>query len=164
MRFPRMLAVAAFAAVGAITLAACGTGSYGAAPSATSAPSTAALSPVKSSAAPVRTANTSLGTVLVDGNGRTLYGLTKDMNGMSSCNGTCATLWPPLTVAGSTLPAGLDPNVFSIVTRADGSHQLRAGKWPLYRYAGDTAAGDTNGQGSGGVWFVLAPTGKLIKG
>ena len=35
---------------------------------------------------------------------------------------------------------------------------LKAGAWPLYRFAGDAAPGDTNGQGSGGVWFVVGPT------
>ena len=41
--------------------------------------------------------------------------------------------------------------------------QLKAGKWPLYRFAGDEAPGDVNGQGSGDVWFVLDPQAKLIK-
>jgi predicted lipoprotein with Yx(FWY)xxD motif len=157
MRFPRMLAVAA---IGAVALAACGSsksgGSYGA--HANSAPPAA-----QSTQVAVTTGNTALGSVLVDSTGLTLYGRTSDTNGMSSCTGACATAWPPLTVSSSTLPAGLDAKIFSVITRPDGSHQLRAGKWPLYRYAGDAAPGDTNGQGSGGVWFAVAPTGKLVK-
>ena len=47
--------------------------------------------------------------------------------------------------------------------RPDGTHQLKAGKWPLYRFAGDSEPGDTNGQGSGGVWFVVDGLGGLIK-
>jgi predicted lipoprotein with Yx(FWY)xxD motif len=111
----------------------------------------------------VMTGNTPLGAVLVDSSGRTLYGFTQDANGMSTCNGACASAWPPLTIAGSTLPAGLDASVFSVITRSDGSHQLKAGKWPLYRFAGDAAAGDVNGQGSGGSWFAVNPTGALHK-
>jgi predicted lipoprotein with Yx(FWY)xxD motif len=112
---------------------------------------------------PVSTATTPLGEVLVDTKGMTLYGFTKDADGNSSCNDKCAEAWPPLTVDSADLPAGLDPQVFSVITRADGSHQLKAGKWPLYRFAGDSAPGDVNGQGSGGSWFVVDPTGKLIK-
>jgi predicted lipoprotein with Yx(FWY)xxD motif len=114
-------------------------------------------------AAPVSTATTSLGEVLVDANGMTLYGFTKDADGNSSCNDKCAEAWPPLTIDSDQLPAGLDAKVFSVIARADGSHQLKAGKWPLYRFAGDSAAGDVNGQGSGGSWFVVDPAGKLIK-
>jgi predicted lipoprotein with Yx(FWY)xxD motif len=49
------------------------------------------------------------------------------------------------------------------VTRPDGTYQLKAGKWPLYRFSGDGAPGDVNGQGFGGVWFVVTPTGGLLK-
>ncbi len=161
MRFPRYIGIAA---VGAIALAACGSGggnsagSYGSS-AATSPPAAVA----QSATGAVHTGETALGQVLVDANGLTLYGRTSDVNGMSSCNGACATAWPPVTVASATLPARYDAKVFSVVTRADGSHQLRAGKWPLYRYAGDAKAGDTNGQGSGGVWFVVQPSGALRK-
>ena len=48
------------------------------------------------------------------------------------------------------------------MTRSDGSAQLAAGIWPLYRFAGDAAPGDVNGQGSGDVWFAASPEGKLL--
>ena len=111
----------------------------------------------------MQTAPTELGDVLVDEAGLTLYGFTKDADGMPTCEGACAEAWPPLLVDGAELPAGLDPAVFSVVERGDGSHQLKAGKWPLYRFAGDAAPGETNGQGSGDVWFVVDPLGGLIK-
>ena len=109
-------------------------------------------------------AETDLGPVLADAEGLTLYGLTDDTDGVSTCDGACADAWPPLTVDNARLPTGLDPNLFSVVERSDGTFQLKAGKWPLYRFSGDAAAGDTEGQGSGGVWFAVAPDGSLIKG
>ena len=149
-------------ALGAIGLAACGSGGGYNAPAA--APSTASSSATTAApVAAVTTRGSSLGNVLVDAKQLTLYGLTDDNSGMPTCVDACATAWPPETVNGATLPAGLDPAIFSVVTRPDGTHQLKAGKWPLYRFAGDAAPGDVNGQGTGGVWFVVTPTGGLHK-
>jgi predicted lipoprotein with Yx(FWY)xxD motif len=161
MRFPQVLGLAA---VGVIALAACGSGggssnsagSYGA--PVTSPPPAVAQAATGS----VHTGQTKLGTVLVDANGHTLYGFTSDTNGMSNCNGSCTTVWPPVTVSGPTLPANYDAKVFSVVMRGDGTYQLRAGKWPLYRFASDAAPGDANGQGVNG-FFVVQPTGALNK-
>jgi predicted lipoprotein with Yx(FWY)xxD motif len=116
------------------------------------------------STALVTTAETSLGDALVDDGGLTLYGFTNDDGGTPTCNDACADAWPPVVVDGETLPDGLDPAVFSVVERNDGTFQLKAGKWPLYRFAGDATSGDVNGQGSGDVWFVTAPDGSLIRG
>ncbi len=113
--------------------------------------------------APIQSASTDIGTVLVDATGRTLYGFLDDRAADGSvCNGPCAEAWPPVIVSGDGLPAGLDPEVFSVITRDDGTNQLAAGIWPLYRFAGDGGPGDVNGQGSGGVWFATAPDGSLI--
>lgn len=109
----------------------------------------------------VSEADIDLGTVLVDEAGLTLYGFTNDADGVPTCNGDCADAWPPMIVDGG-LPEGLDPSVFSLVERDDGSMQLVAGKWPLYRFAGDAGPGDSNGQGSGDVWFAAAGDGSLI--
>jgi len=134
---------------------------------ATTAPAVAApdttAAPAPAAEPPVTVATTSLGDVMVDANGMTLYAFTKDTDGTSTCNDKCAEAWPPVTVASADLPAGLDANVFSVIDRADGSHQLKAGKWPLYRFTGDSAPGDVNGQGSGGSWFVLDAHAKLVK-
>jgi predicted lipoprotein with Yx(FWY)xxD motif len=146
----------------ALALAACG-GGYG-----SDEPSTAddgrdsAAAPETAADATVAQGDTGLGAVLVDAEGLTLYGLTDDTDGVSTCDGACAEAWPPLTVDGPDLPAGLDSDLFSVVERSDGTFQLKAGEWPLYRFAGDAAPGDTNGQGSGGVWFAVAPDGSLI--
>lgn len=112
----------------------------------------------------VGTAKTALGTIVTDAKGLTLYGFLNDVDRKPSCDDACAQAWPPILVDGSKLPDGLDPKVYSVVQRHDGTWQLAAGKWPLYRFGGDAAKGDTNGQGSGTKWFVVAPDGSLIKG
>ncbi|MET8628205.1 SCO0930 family lipoprotein [Kitasatospora sp. NPDC004669] len=103
-----------------------------------------------------------LGMVVTDGQGFTLYRFDKDTAKppMSNCNDGCAKTWPPVTKEGTTAGSGIDAGAIGEVTRADGSKQLTLGGWPVYRYAQDTAAGDTKGQGVGGVWFAVAPDGK----
>ena len=110
----------------------------------------------------VNSAESSLGPILVDADGLSLYGFTNDVDGVPACYEACADAWPPVIVDSDTLPEGLDPEVFSVVERTDGSQQLVAGSWPLYRFAGDAAPGDINGQGSGDVWFLADPAGGLI--
>ena len=115
------------------------------------------------SSAVVTTGSTDLGEVLIDDGGLTLYGFLDDRDaGGPSCNDACADAWPPVLVDDGELPDGLDPDVFSVVNRDDGSFQLAAGIWPLYRFAGDAAPGDVNGQGSGDVWFAVDADGKLV--
>jgi predicted lipoprotein with Yx(FWY)xxD motif len=148
----------------ALALAACG-GGYGSDESSAAGDGPgggAADAEDAADAAPVGQADTGLGTVLVDAEGLTLYGLTDDTDGTSTCDGACADAWPPLTVDSRDLPEGLDPGIFSVIERSDGTFQLAAADQPLYRFAGDARPGDTNGQGSGGVWFAAAPDGSLI--
>lgn len=128
-----------------------------------SAPATTAAAAKTAAAAIAKTASTDLGTVVVDAKGMTLYGFTKDADGTSTCNGACATAWPPVLVNGDIAVDGLDKALFSVIDRTDGTKQLKMGKWPLYRFSGDAAAGDTNGQASGGSWFVIGADAKLIK-
>ena len=111
----------------------------------------------------VSTAATDLGDILVDADGLSLYGFTNDTDGDPTCEGDCADAWPPALVDSADLPAGLDDAVFSVVERPDGTFQLKAGAWPLYRFAGDSAPGDINGQGSGDVWFLATPDGGLVR-
>ena len=102
-----------------------------------------------------------LGSFLTDGAGRTLYVFRKDGPDSSACTGGCATAWPALTVgSGKTVTA--DPAIgarISTFERPDGTLQVAFDKAPLYYFGGDSTAGDTNGQGIGGVWFVAAITG-----
>lgn len=119
-------------------------------------------SPVPSDDDIVQTASTDLGDVLVDADGLTLYGFTEDTDGVPTCDDDCAAAWPPLTVDSDELPGGLDPNVFTVVERSDGTFQLSAGNHPLYRFSGDSAPGDVAGQGVAEVWFAVSPDGELI--
>jgi predicted lipoprotein with Yx(FWY)xxD motif len=112
----------------------------------------------------VQVAQTALGEVLASSaNGLTLYGFTNDTGGVPSCEGQCAEAWPPLLLDGPELPAGLDPALYRVAPRPDGTFQLVAGMWPLYTFSGDTAPGQTNGQGSGDTWFAVTPTGSLLR-
>jgi len=121
-----------------------------------------APAPTETVETPVATGSIALGDVLTDTTGLTLYGFLNDTDGTPTCDDACADAWPPLLVDGEELPEGLDPEVFSVATRSDGTFQLRAGVWPLYRFAGDAIASDSNGQGSGDVWFAVAADGGLI--
>ncbi len=102
----------------------------------------------------------SLGVILVDHSGATLYRYTPDGTGKSTCTGGCAGVWPPVTVpAGTThlvAASGIPTGDLGTITRADGTLQVTYKGMPLYRYAGDSSVGQTTGQGVGGTWFVLS--------
>lgn len=157
----RLNHLVAAAALGTIALAACGSGSYSSG-SAKPKPATPVATAMSEPPA-VGNGMSSLGAVLVDAKGLTLYGLTNDSSGTPTCVGVCANVWPPVSVEGASLPAGLDAKLFSVVSRPDGSHQLKAGKWPLYTFSGDGKPGDVNGEGTGG-FFAVGTNGKLVKG
>ena len=118
------------------------------------------------SVADLALADSPLGRIVVDRVGSTLYALTNDVDGVSSCEGRCATTWPPAVPVGAmaTVVDGIDRSHVAVTTRADGSAQLALGGWPLYTFSGDARPGDRNGQGSGGVWFVIGADGQLIEG
>ena len=133
-----------------------------AASSTTSAPSTAASTPASSASGvtELKTATTSLGDIVVDGNGMVLYMFTKDTQGAqtSACTGGCATLWPAAMADTTPTLTGVTGTVGTIPT-ASGGMQLTLNGWPLYYYSKDKAPGDTLGQGVGSIWYVLDATG-----
>jgi predicted lipoprotein with Yx(FWY)xxD motif len=131
---------------------------------ATAAPAAATPAPAAAGTAAVSVGDTSLGKVLVDGKGMTLYIFTPDGGGKSVCNGDCAKKWPPLAGgAAPSLGAGLDAADFVSITRDDGSSQMTFYGLPLYHFAGDAAAGDVNGQGLSGKWYAVKADGKPVK-
>ncbi len=105
-----------------------------------------------------------LGQMLVDAQGHTLYVFETDTNGTSSCYGQCASMWPALMTDGSpTAGTGVMGGTLGTAARTDGSTQVTIDGHPLYTFSGDSAAGDTKGEGIGGVWFVASPTGTPLK-
>ena len=116
----------------------------------------------------VATSESSLGEIIVDGEGAALYLLTADSADESVCSDECANAWPPLlSEAQPTAGEGVDEALLGTLERADGSTQVTYGDHPLYYFQGDTAAGDVNGQGIesfGGIWWVIAPSGDAITG
>ena len=112
----------------------------------------------------IKVASSSLGNIVVDAQGRTLYLFMQDSGGSSSCTGGCADTWPPLTITGSaTGGAGVDASKLGTISRPDGSTQVTYNGHPLYRYSADATPGDTKGQGVGGDWFVVSPAGEAIR-
>lgn len=112
-------------------------------------------------AADIRLADTDLGEILVDADGRSLYLFVPDGQGESTCYDTCAENWPPVPAAAS-VGDGLDAGLLGTTERTDGTTQATYDGWPLYLFAGDAAAGDTNGQGLNDVWYVLDAAGQAV--
>ena len=105
----------------------------------------------------VEAADTSLGVVLVDAEGFTLYVFADDAPDTSNCADGCAEAWPPAAVDGEVVAGpGVDGSLLGTIERDDGSTQVTYESQPLYRFAGDEAPGDTNGEGVADVWFVIA--------
>jgi predicted lipoprotein with Yx(FWY)xxD motif len=156
----RSLITLTAAALVALVIAGCGSsGSGGSGASASTSPPTMA----NGRAASVGLANTGLGKVLVDGQGRTLYLFKADKGTTSMCTGACATNWPPLRASGKpTVGTGLQASLVGTTNRSGGHPQITYSGHPLYRFVGDHKPGDTSGQGItafGAPWFALTASG-----
>jgi len=108
--------------------------------------------------------NATLGKILTDDKGGTLYAFKTDQPGQSMCTGTCAQNWPPLTVAQGAQPqASADvTGKLNVIQRSDGSSQVTINDMPLYYFKNDAQPGDTKGQGVGNNWYVISPAGEMI--
>ena len=163
MRARRLSAVVLTATL-AMGMAACGDDDDSTTSAGQTGGTTATTAAAPASTAPaakptVATASTSLGTVLVDGAGKTLYTWDRDTGPASTCTGTCAATWPPLVLpSGVTAPvAGPGVSLLTSAPRPDDATKLQV-NWdgkPLYNYAADTAPGDVKGDGVGGTWHVV---------
>jgi predicted lipoprotein with Yx(FWY)xxD motif len=111
-------------------------------------------------------ANTSLGQVLVDGNGRTLYLWEVDKTAASNCYGACGNAWPPALTTGMPIAGtGVNQGLLGTSARTDGKLEVVYNGHPLYYFIADKKAGDTTGQGLnnfGGPWYVLSGSGNKI--
>ncbi len=104
---------------------------------------------------------------LVDINQSSLYRFDNDSAdpSRSTCNDMCALTWPPVTVqeGGRVYLEGVNAQRIGAVRRDDGTIQVTAGGWPLYRFTGDERAGELNGQGRDGTWFAVSPEGLKVE-
>jgi predicted lipoprotein with Yx(FWY)xxD motif len=134
-----------------------------ASPSTTAAPATTAPAS-GASAAPVKIAKVKGDTLMVDtANGKTVYAFSPDTATTSACNTNCDTLWPPVTATG-TVPATVQGIKLTTLTRSDGTKQVVANGHPVYTFSGDTAPGQTNGEGVAGKWYYVNEKGEPDKG
>jgi predicted lipoprotein with Yx(FWY)xxD motif len=117
--------------------------------------------------ADVNLASSTLGKILVDRNGRTLYLFEADKNGKSTCSGACASTWPPLTASSPSGADGVAGGALATTMRADGTQQVTYHGHPLYYYAGDgKTSGSAKGENLntfGGAWYVVDGGGKAVK-
>lgn len=157
----RLIAITA----GVAALAAVAAGCSSSTSSKSSNPPASSSSPAASAA--LHTANSKYGQILVDSSGRTLYLLTADTGTQSTCDGTCAAIWPPDTTAGMPTDSGVTASLVGTSARPDHSSQVTYKGHPLYTFAKDTKAGDVNGEGIqtfGGTWYVVGTDGNAITG
>jgi predicted lipoprotein with Yx(FWY)xxD motif len=169
-RLASALAVTAFVAGCATQSAASPTATPGSAATATPGASNPAATPAGTPGAITGgltinvTQDATMGAYITGKDGLTLYLFTPDTATSSACTGGCADTWPALT-----LPAGQSPTAgagvtgtFSTLTRTDGTIQVVFNGHPLYYFSGDSAAGQTNGQGLSGKWYIVSPSGDQI--
>jgi predicted lipoprotein with Yx(FWY)xxD motif len=139
-----------------LALAACGGSNSSASPPTTS----------NGGAATLGVANTGLGDVLVNSQGRTLYLFQKDSGTQSTCSGACASNWPPLQANGKpTEGSGADASMVGTTMRSDGKPQVTYHGHPLYLFEGDQKPGDTKGEGVnafGANWYAVSPAGNQV--
>jgi predicted lipoprotein with Yx(FWY)xxD motif len=185
----RKLPIVLIVPIVALAIAACGGSNKKSTSAAASAPATTTSAPAASPYAPATTtsapaATTSapangpkistatiskLGSVLVDAHGRTLYMFVPDNDNKVTCVGGCAAIWPPAFVPSGQKPAA-SGMVKQLLLGSDpdpaGGQVITYAGWPLYTYVADSGPGMATGQAinlNGGLWYVISPSGKVIK-
>jgi predicted lipoprotein with Yx(FWY)xxD motif len=150
-------------ALALMALAGCGSSTYGGGTAAGTSSSSASSS-APSAKADLKTADTGLGKVVVDADGRTVYVFDKDTagSGTSACTAACLAKWPPVVAASGDLTGSGVTGKLGTITRDDGTKQVTLAGMPLYLYAGDSHAGDVTGQAVGGIWWAVSPSGTKI--
>jgi predicted lipoprotein with Yx(FWY)xxD motif len=153
----------------AATVAACGSSS-----SSTAAGSSSSSAPAGASSAASATISAKsvpgVGTVLVNGQGQTLYMLTSEKGGKITCTQTngCTQAWPETLLANgatATAGSGVQSSLLGTVKDASGNLEVTYNHWPLYTFSGDSGPGVAKGQGLtsfGGTWYVLSGSGNPV--
>jgi predicted lipoprotein with Yx(FWY)xxD motif len=116
-----------------------------------------------STGASVSVGNSSLGRILVDRRGLTLYLYARDGPGRSVCASACARVWPPATISGKpTAAAGVSPAKLKTLRRPDNTAQLVYNGHPLYTFSEDSRGGQLGGEGFLAVWYAVSPAGRRV--
>ncbi|HEX6487600.1 MAG TPA: hypothetical protein VF137_01840 [Candidatus Dormibacteraeota bacterium] len=141
-----------------------GSGAYSSAP--TPAPAATPSAPASNPGLTLMSRNSSLGQILVDNAGRTVYLFEADKAGASSCYDACAQYWPPVLTNGAPQSGtGLQAALLGTTQRKDGSTEVTYAGHPLYYFVADKQADDIKGQGLnnfGGSWYVLSADGTKV--
>lgn len=166
-RPPGLLRAAGLAGATALAFAACGSKSSNpsAAPATTAAGAPAGVT--------IATANVpTVGRVLVNGDGKTLYLLSSEKGGKLTCTDTngCTNVWPdtelPAGVTAATAGSGVQASMLGTVKGSSGALYVTYAGWPLYTFAHDAGPGTANGEGIvsfGGTWMALTPAGTPVQ-
>ncbi len=112
----------------------------------------------------LKLSDSTLGKIITDQNGKTLYFFSNDVAGGSQCSGGCLTNWPVFFKENPTFGSELSSADFGTITRADGAKQTTYKGWPLYYFAADAAAGDVKGENVNKIWFAAKQTYNLFVG
>jgi predicted lipoprotein with Yx(FWY)xxD motif len=124
--------------------------------------SSSSTSAPASGSATVSTADSQYGKILVDADGHTLYLYTPNHGTTNSVPAAILAAWPLLQAHGTPVPGqGIDAAKLTTAEQSDGVYVAYNGNL-LYHFSGDTAAGQTNGQGLGGVWYVVSAAGDKV--
>ena len=141
-------------------------GSAAASPSAPASSAAGSSASASTTGTVITTKSGSTGAFLTNASGRAVYLWAKDGMNMSACSGACAAAWPPVPATGQlTAAGGAKASDLGTITRSDGTKQVTYDGHALYYFAGDSAAGQTNGQGNDGFgakWWLVAPAGSKI--
>jgi predicted lipoprotein with Yx(FWY)xxD motif len=157
--------VAPCTAAAVLVIAACGSSGS---PSSSASSHSASAAPAAAGtgmAAGIKTASTSMGTVLTTAKGFTIYWFALDTPTKSNCNGSCAAFWPPVTGHPSAASGVSLPGKWGTIKRSNGALQATYDGHPLYTYKGDTSPGQVKGNGlnlSGGKWWAMTPSGAKL--
>jgi predicted lipoprotein with Yx(FWY)xxD motif len=163
-RVPVPIKLAAPLAVALLAATACsGSGSSS---SSSAPPSAAAPASSAASSTVITTKTSSGGSYLTNSAGRAIYLFMADSTGKSTCDGACASAWPPVIASGQpTASGGVQASDLGTITRSDGTKQVTYDGHPLYYFVGDTGPGTDKGQGIDGFgakWWLVAPSGSSI--
>ncbi|WP_420750911.1 hypothetical protein [Rhodococcus sp. O3] len=120
--------------------------------------------PAGAAGAALAVAGSELGDIIVDGSGMTVYVFDQDTpgSGTSACTGPCLDEWPPVLTDTTTPQVEGVGGEIGTIPAPDGRQQITVNGWPIYFYVDDTAPGEVDGQGEGGVWWVLDPAGQKV--